>query len=194
DQRHSILTELFGVLRRACHQDILPPGHPARDQGVRPEGGSSGIGVRYSVTAADGQRLAVICHSSGRRDLAVFASVGADAAQSYVPLTTDQAHDVADLLHPHAIVNRLADPGTGAASRVVTLPVGAGSRYVGSNLADLDARLPADVRALGLLRAGQIVAVHGDRAVINSGDIVIAAGNHVLLEVVAAELATGDPT
>ncbi|WP_406044677.1 transposase [Micromonospora sp. NBC_00898] len=41
DQRHRVLTELLGVLRGTCHQGILPPGSSARDQGVRPEGGSS---------------------------------------------------------------------------------------------------------------------------------------------------------
>ena len=57
-----------------------------------------GVGVRHTFTTASGERLAVLSHRTGRREIAVYDRADPDACSTVLHLTPDDARTLADLL------------------------------------------------------------------------------------------------
>jgi TrkA domain protein len=57
-----------------------------------------GIGYRYDFTTADGQRLGVLVHRSGRRELLVYRRDDPDECAQTIDLGRDDARTMAELL------------------------------------------------------------------------------------------------
>lgn len=57
-----------------------------------------GIGTRYEFTAASGERLVLLKHRAGHREIAVYGRVDPDACTTVLHLSADDTRTLAELL------------------------------------------------------------------------------------------------
>jgi K+:H+ antiporter subunit KhtT len=57
-----------------------------------------GVGVRHEFTTAAGERLVILSHRTGRREIAVYDRADPDASTTVLHLTPDDTRTLAELL------------------------------------------------------------------------------------------------
>src|SRR5438128_7793664 len=57
-----------------------------------------GVGVRHAFTTSAGERLSVLSHRTGRKELAVYDRADPDACSTVLHLSPDDTHTLAELL------------------------------------------------------------------------------------------------
>jgi TrkA domain protein len=138
-----------------------------------------GVGVSHAVTTSTQQRLGVISHLSGRRDLVVYDEEDPERAAWTLVLDEHEAHQLADLLsgtvtadHLTAL-ERLVD-GVSA----VRIRIPAGSAYDGVALRETRAGSRTGASVVAVARAGgEVVPAPGPGFVLHHDDVVVAVGD-----------------
>ncbi|NEE01556.1 cation:proton antiporter regulatory subunit [Phytoactinopolyspora halotolerans] len=136
-----------------------------------------GIGVRHEVSTDSGQRIGVVAHHDGRRDLVYFDPEDPDSCKASVPLTDDEAEALADILGTSIMLSQLADirqHADGLLTEQLSIP--ADSPYAGHPLGDTQARTRTGVSIVAVLRGNQAVPSPGPDYVLSAGDVVVAVG------------------
>jgi TrkA domain protein len=136
-----------------------------------------GIGICHTATTARQQRIGVVCHLSGRRDLVLYEPDDPQRAAHAVVLAPDEAHHVADLLDATITIDHLTDLEqqiTGLTAARIRVPVG--SPYDGRLLRDTRARTGA--RTGAVIRDQQVTAAPDPDFVVHHGDTIVAVGAH----------------
>jgi TrkA domain protein len=137
-----------------------------------------GIGVSHTLATAAGQRLGVIAHLTGRRDIVVYDIDDPEQVACTVPLHRDEAHQVADLLnatitidHVSALERRI----NGITAARIRLP--AGSPYDGRPLSDTRAGALTGASIVAVIHDRDVVAAPDPGYVLRHDDIVVAVGD-----------------
>jgi TrkA domain protein len=149
-----------------------------------------GIGVRHDFLTHKGQRVGVISHRSGRRDLLVYDARDVDSCSETVPLTTDEADVLAELLGAPRIVERLSALHEQVAGLLSEqLPIAAESPYAGRTLGDTQARTRTGASVVAVLRRGEVFPSPTPDFTFEVGDGVVVVGTREGVEAVAQILA-----
>ncbi|WP_024805952.1 cation:proton antiporter regulatory subunit [Nocardia sp. BMG51109] len=151
-----------------------------------------GIGVRKDFEVRSGRRVGVVAHRDGGLDLILSKQEDQDACAAQVPLTTDEAAALANLLGAPQLVEKLnADhrdmPG------IVTrqLPVGEQSPYEGRMLGETRMRTRTKASIVAAMRAGQVHPSPGPDFVLSAGDLLVVVGTPDGLDASLAILTDG---
>jgi len=139
-----------------------------------------GIGHRYTLPAADGGRVVVVIHHSGRRDVYVFAP-GASVdqpASATISLTDDQARRLGAVLggayFKPAVV---ADVETVIGDLLIDwVTVRADSQATGHSIAELEIRRSTRMTVVAILRDGATVLAPGPGERIRADDRLVVVG------------------
>ncbi|MGI5126027.1 cation:proton antiporter regulatory subunit [Pseudonocardia sp. CA-107938] len=136
-----------------------------------------GIGVRKDFAIRGGRRLGVVSHRDGKIELIISKADDPDACQAEIPLTTDEASALANLLGAPQLVQQLsrehADlPGIETRG----LPLGTGSPYDGRTLGDTALRTRTSVSVVAVMRAGQVHPSPTPDFTLTAGDILVTVG------------------
>jgi len=139
-----------------------------------------GIGHRYTLPAADGGRVVVVIHHSGRRDVYVFAP-GASVDQppsATISLTDDQARRLGAVLggayFKPAVV---ADVETVIGDLLIDwVTVRADSQATGHSIAELEIRRSTRMTVVAILRDGATVLAPGPGERIRADDRLVVVG------------------
>lgn len=151
-----------------------------------------GIGVRHEVTTSDGNRVGVVAHHDGRRDLVFFDPDDPDSCKDTVRLTDNEASALADILGTSIMLSQLAEIRQQADGLLTEqLSISAGSPYAERRLGDTQARSRTGASIVAVLRGHDVIASPGPDFVFNSGDVVIAVGTRRGLDQLADVLAGG---
>jgi TrkA domain protein len=159
-----------------------------------------GIGTCHTATTARRQRIGVVSHRNGRRDLVVYDPDDPHRAAHAVVLDAAEARYVADLLAAAVTVDHVAGLERDlerdvAGIDVARIRVPAGSSYDGRPLRDTGTRFGVSVVAV--VRDGRAVAAPSAEFVVRHGDTVVVAGESVgiaaLTEAVVSGAADADP-
>jgi len=151
-----------------------------------------GIGVRKEIELRGGRRVGVITHRDGRIELILSRADDPDACLAELPLTTEEAGALANLLGAPQLVNQLNDEHRdlpGITTR--KLPIRTNSPYDGRPLGDTALRTRTQVSVVAVMRAGQVCPSPTPDFVLVAGDIVIAVGEADKLDQAADVLARG---
>lgn len=149
-----------------------------------------GIGLRHDFVTKKGRRVGVIWHRTGRRELLVYDPTDPDACSEEIPLTTEEADTLAELLGAPRIVERLASLREQAAGLVTEqLATPAGSRYVGRTIGDTQARTKTGASIVAVLRRGEVIVSPGPDFRFEADDRVIVVGTPEGVQGVAQILA-----
>ncbi|MGH8868834.1 MAG: cation:proton antiporter regulatory subunit [Actinomycetes bacterium] len=135
-----------------------------------------GIGQRYDFITASGYRIGIVVHRTGRQDLFLYGKGDPDACRDIVPLTSDEADALAEILGAPRMVERLAD--LRRIDNLVTeqISVEPGSPYAGRTLGDTRARTRTGASVVAVLRDGQVLPSPRPDFAFAPRDIVVVVG------------------
>lgn len=145
-----------------------------------------GVGLRHEITTRAGQRVGVVSHRTGRRDLVLYAAADPDAAQASVALTADESAVLAEVLGGTQLTASLADLQHSIEGLALDwVPVPAGSPFAGRSIAAAGVRSTTGVSIVAVLRpataGGPKTPAHAFPAprpdfVLQTGDTVVVVG------------------
>lgn len=136
-----------------------------------------GVGVRFDFSTRQGQRLGVIAHRGGQRELVVYDADDPDTSRGLLFLTEEEADVLAEILGAPTFVERVADLHReidGLTS--VQLSVPAGSVYDGRTLGDTRARTRTGASVVAVVRDGDVIASPRPDFRFAGGDVVVVIG------------------
>lgn len=136
-----------------------------------------GVGVRHDFTATSGERLAVLTHRSGRREVALYDRADPDACIAVVHLSAQDARTVSELLGVSQVSEALVAVQQQIEGLAIDwLNVEAGSRFDGASIADLQIRTKTGVSVVAVIRGETTTAAPTPDARFEAGDVVVAVG------------------
>lgn len=136
-----------------------------------------GVGVRHEFSTADGGRVGVLVHRSGRREVLLYDKRDPDACNARLLLEADDARTLAELLgasQVSAAVTAVQQQIEGLA--IEWLEVGDRSSAVGTTIADGEYRTRTGASIVALLRDDVSIPAPGPEQAFAAGDIVVAVG------------------
>ncbi|MEU2173814.1 cation:proton antiporter regulatory subunit [Nocardia sp. NPDC019219] len=151
-----------------------------------------GIGVRKDFEVRSGRRIGVVAHRDGDIDLIVSKVDDPDACAAQIPLTTDEAAVLANLLGAPQLVAKLNDDHRdmpGITTR--QLPIGDDSPYDGRTLGETEMRTRTKVSIVAVMRAGQLHPSPGPDFTFTTGDLLVVVGTPEGLDAAAKILTHG---
>ncbi len=151
-----------------------------------------GIGVRKDFALATGRRIGVVTHRDGRTDLIVSKLDDPDTCMASIPLDSDEASVLANLLGAPQLVAQLREehrdlPGISTRQ----LPIGENSPWDGRTLGETAMRTRTGVSVVAVMRAGQVAPSPNPDFTFTEGDLLVAVGTQEGLDHAAKILAHG---
>lgn len=136
-----------------------------------------GVGVRHDFPTRSGERIGVVTHRTGRRDLLVYSAADPDACREAIELTAEESATLSALLAP----GRLR-PGRGPARHPVDglavdwVGVPAGSPFEGRSIAAAGVRSVTGVSIVAVLRQGRAFPSPRPEFTLRAGDTAVVVG------------------
>lgn len=151
-----------------------------------------GIGLRYEFVTRRGQRVGVVAHRGGSRELVVYGAADPDTCRDLLDLSEEESGVLAELLGAPTFVERVADLHReidGLTS--VQLAVPSGSPYDGRTLGDTRARTRTGASVVAVVRSGGVIASPRPDFRFAGGDVAVVIGTAEGTAAVATLLASG---
>jgi TrkA domain protein len=135
-----------------------------------------GVGVRHEFTTSGGERVAVLTHRSGRREVAVYGREDPDACRTVLHLSGDDAHTLGEVLGASQVSEAVlgVQHVEGLALDWFTVP--AGSRFDGASIADGKFRTLTGASIVAIVRGTSTIPAPEPTTRFQGGDTVVAVG------------------
>lgn len=136
-----------------------------------------GVGVRHEFTTVNGERVAVLTHRTGRREIAVYDRDDPDACTTVLHLSHDDTRALAELLGASPVSEAVASVQQrveGLAIEWVAVPTG--SRFVGTTIAEGAFRTRTGASIVAVLRGDLTIPAPGPEHRFAEGDVAVAVG------------------
>ncbi|HEX2196440.1 MAG TPA: cation:proton antiporter regulatory subunit [Actinomycetota bacterium] len=151
-----------------------------------------GVGVRYEFETAEGNRIGVISHRSGLREIYISRQDDPDEFKRILGLSPDDARTLAELLGATRVAQQLADLQQHIEGLVIDwLPVRSDSPYAGRAIADTSMRRRTGVSVVAIVRGEEAVPAPGPDVRIESEDYLVVVGTARGIEEAVALLRSG---
>ncbi|GAB3496401.1 potassium/proton antiporter regulatory subunit (CPA2 family) [Amycolatopsis cihanbeyliensis] len=136
-----------------------------------------GIGVRKDFAMENGRRIGVVTHKDGQIELILSKSDDPDACIASLPLTTEEAGALANLLGAPQLVAQLnEDHREFAGIHTRQISIKTGSPFHGRTLGDTTLRTRTGVSVVAVMRAGQVQPSPTPEFTFTGGDVLVAVG------------------
>lgn len=136
-----------------------------------------GVGLRHEFVTEDGERMGVITHRTGRRELVVYERHDPDATRESLVLTSDEAGILADLLGGTSVtesVDGLQHQIAGLAIDWLKLPER--RDWKPRSIGDAKVRQTTGVSIVAILRGDDAIPAPGPEERLQAGDTVVVVG------------------
>jgi TrkA domain protein len=136
-----------------------------------------GVGVRHEFTTAEKERIAVLTHRTGRREIAVYDHGDPDLCRTVLHLSPGDARALADVLGASAVsetVSAVQQDIEGVAIDWVTVPTT--SRVAGTTIADGQFRKRTGASIIAVVRGARTIPAPGPDHQLQGDDVVVAVG------------------
>lgn len=135
-----------------------------------------GVGVRHEFTTGGGERLALLTHRGGRRELGVYDRRDPDTYRTVLHLTGEDTAALAELLGANQVSEtvRAAQRLEGVAIDWVTLPPT--SHVVGTTIGDGQFRTRTGSSIVAIIRGDTTIPAPGPDDSFAAGDVIVAVG------------------
>jgi TrkA domain protein len=136
-----------------------------------------GVGVRYDFVTASGERVGVLVHRSGRRELLVYRRDDPDECRTLLDLDGSDARTLVELLGASRVSEHLAEVQQRVAGLAIEwLRVEPGARWDGTTLGEAQVHTTTGVSVVAILRDGDTIVAPGADDALRGGDTVVAVG------------------
>lgn len=148
-----------------------------------------GIGVRYEFTTEAGDRIGVVCHHTGRREIVVYDDADPDVAHRVANLSAQDSRSLAEILGANQISEAIAT----AQQRIEGLAldwieVSAASPLAGHTIASGELRTRTGVSVVATVGEHGSNPAPGPEDVLSAGDTVVVVGTPEGIEAIRALL------
>jgi TrkA domain protein len=151
-----------------------------------------GVGVRYEFLTGDGQRVGVVHHRGGRREVFVCRAEEPDSVALSLDLSEDEAHTFGEMMGVATVVEKLAGLQQAVEGLAIDwLTVGEPSPYAGRTIGDARIRTRTGVSVVAVIRGETPFPAPGPEFHIEAGDKLVVVGTPKGIEVVTDILASG---
>ncbi len=135
-----------------------------------------GVGVRHTFTTASGERLAVLSHRTGRREIALYDPVDPDACSTVIHLDQADTRTLAELLGGNPVSEAVTGVQQLEGVAIDWIQVRPGTLQAGSTIGEGRLRSRTGASVVALVRAGVTLPAPGPEVVLEAGDVVVAIG------------------
>jgi TrkA domain protein len=135
-----------------------------------------GLGIKYEFVTSRGNRLGVVHHRTGRRELVVYDPEDPDAARDVVALSESDSRTLAELLGGSQVAEELDRLHQVEGLAIDWLPLQGRSRFAGRPLGDTEARTRTGVSIVAIIREDQAFAAPGPDFVLEGRDTLVVVG------------------
>ena len=136
-----------------------------------------GVGVRYEFETAEGNRIGVVSHRTGLREIYLSRSDDPDEFKRILGLSPDDARTMAELLGATRVAEQLAELQQRIEGLVIDwLPVREDSPYAGRTIGDTRLRSRTGVSVVAIVRGENAVPAPGPEERLDSGDYLVVVG------------------
>lgn len=152
-----------------------------------------GVGLRYDFETREGQRMGVLVHRTGRRELLVYSQDDPDACVSTVRLEEAEARTLADLLGTSRIAEHLSELHQQVEGLAMDwIRVEDGGEWTGRTLADAAVHTETGVSVVAISRDGTTIPAPHSGERLLAGDVAISIGTSAGVAAAAARLRRAD--
>ncbi len=135
-----------------------------------------GVGVRHDFTSRSGERLGVISHRSGVKDLLVYDHDDPDSCGLVLRLEDDDVRTLADILGGSQVTEDVTKLQSIAGLSIDWIPVTGGARCTGRRLADLGVYDDLGASIVAVVRGDQTFPSPGPEFMLLNDDTAVAVG------------------
>lgn len=142
-----------------------------------------GVGRKYTITVQSGDRIVIVVHHSGKREVQYFEAGEEDEPTMALDLTDEEARELGAILagvlfHPEAVGDTQSKLGQKVIEWIKVLP---GSKLVGKRVGEL--ALPPGAHLLAVDRPGApLIPNPSPDTLLETGDTLVVAGSREALE------------
>ncbi|GAA6755910.1 potassium transporter TrkA [Thermus sp. 2.9] len=148
-----------------------------------------GVGRKFTITVQSGDRLVIVVHHSGKRELQYFEAGEEDEPSATLDLTDEEARELGAILagvlfHPEAVGDTQSKLGAKVIEWIKVLP---GSKLAGRKVGEIP--LPPGAHLLAVDRPGApLIPNPGPEVVLEVGDTLVVAGSREAVEALKRSL------
>ncbi len=149
-----------------------------------------GVGILHDFECQSGDRIGVISHHAGRREVLIYDSADPDRVGECANMTADEAHCLADLLGGTSVTERLDVLRHEIAGLAIDwLPISPSSQYAGKTITDTALRTRTGVSIVAIMRGDEPIPAPGPTEELRVGDTVVVVGTAEGIDAAAGLLA-----
>jgi TrkA domain protein len=135
-----------------------------------------GVGVRHEYTTSEGERVGVVSHRSGRREIVVYDRDDPDRCRFVLRLGDEDTQTLAELLGAPHLSEALASVQRLEGLAIDWITVSQGSRFVGSTIGEGEFRTRTGASIVAVLRGDTPLPSPGPDHRFEAGDVAVAVG------------------
>jgi TrkA domain protein len=136
-----------------------------------------GVGVRHDFTTSAGDRIGVLAHRSGDRELLIYDRRDPDTCSRTVRLDEHDSRTLTELLGGDEVTERVATlPQSVEGLTIDWLQVRRGSAFEGVTIEDTRLRQQTGVSVVAVVREERTYAAPGPELRLEAGDVVVVVG------------------
>ena len=136
-----------------------------------------GVGVRHEFSTSAGERVAVLAHRGGRREVLIYDRSDPDACNTVLHLSTEDTRTLAELLGASQVSQVI-----GAVEQQIEglsidwVKVAQGSAMAGETIGSSNLRAQTGASIVALVRGDETIAAPGPEHELAAGDVAVAVG------------------
>jgi TrkA domain protein len=142
-----------------------------------------GVGLLHEFVTRSGDRIGVVSHRKGRRELVLYDTGDPDAARVVIDLTHEDSAALAELLGGSRVTESLARLQQQVEGLAIDwVPVPQGSPFAGRTIGTAGIRSTTGVSIVAVLRQGSAFPAPGPQFALRAGDTALVVGTPAGIE------------
>jgi TrkA domain protein len=150
-----------------------------------------GVGIRFDFITQHGQRVGVVHHRGGRREIFVCPPDDPDTAWMVLDLNDDDVHTLADVLGVSPVIEEISQLQQIEGLALDWLPIEPKTPYAGRTIGDAAIRTRTGVSVVAVIRGDTPHPAPGPEFELAADDIAVVVGTAHGIEAVKTILADG---
>ncbi len=135
-----------------------------------------GVGVRHEFSTGAGERVAVLSHRIGRREIAIYDRADPDSCTTVLHLNPDDTRTLADLLGGGPLSEAAAGVQRLAGVAIDWIPIKAESAHAGATIGDARLRTRTGSSVVAVIRGNETIPAPGPETMLAADDVIVAVG------------------